>query len=476
MARKVSVRIRYDRRSSVAALLAVAVLVAAFLAYLLWGQMQVAAGMQVSQPSSSPQTARAAATGGVRQYYQTWSMFDGNEAIGACAAGYHMASVWELIDTSNLLYNTVLGRTQPDSGDGPPSGWEGWVRTGYEISNTGPAGQANCDGWSSDSSGDSGTSIYLTYDWEADQDLSTWITGTWSCNTTMPVWCVASEDVGLAAGATGMRQYYLTASDNYLGSEASTACAAGYHMASLWEIVDPSNLRYNTNLGDSRADSGMGPPSFSDGWIRTGYTSSIAPSVGQANCSTWSSSSAGDYGTVVGLPWDWTDANLQDVSVWNATPRQCSYTANVWCAADVGACGAPLYIGCGQTINGDTSAGFANNTGSYSCSVWNESGSETIYAFTLAAGDFYTVTAELSNLGSDLDVFLLSSGGCASAQCLGDSSYGDTTATMGPVLPGTYYVAVDGYAGAASSYTLSLTCTGGAGRKVDLPLVLRNFQ
>jgi hypothetical protein len=75
----------------------------------------------------------------------------------------------------------------------------------------------------------------------------------------------------------------------------------------------------------------------------------------------------------------------------------------------------------------------------------------------------------------DLDVFLLASDGCASAQCLEDSSFGNTVATAGPVAPGTYYLAVDGYNAVSDTYTLDLTCTGGAGKKVYLPLVLRNY-
>jgi hypothetical protein len=255
-------------------------------------------------------------------------------------------------------------------------------------------------------------------------------------------------------------------------------------MASLWEIVDPSNLRYNVSLGESRSDSGMGPPSGSLGWIRTGFGShngiTVTHEAGRPNCSAWSSGSSGNYGTVVELPTDWTDAEQQDVFVWDAWLRRCSETAPVWCVADtvvVGVCNYPLRIGCGQTIDGDTSIpGFASNIDSYTCSAWNESGPEAIYAFTLAAGSIYTVTAEISNMpDEDLDVFLLSSAGCASGQCLGDSAYGDTIATMGPLAPGTYYVAVDGYLGVSDSYTLELTCTTGAGEKIYLPLVLRNY-
>ena len=44
------------------------------------------------------------------------------------------------------------------------------------------------------------------------------------------------------AASSGMRQYYVTTTYHY-GADADDACASGYHMASLWEIMDPSNLK-----------------------------------------------------------------------------------------------------------------------------------------------------------------------------------------------------------------------------------------
>jgi hypothetical protein len=67
----------------------------------------------------------------------------------------------------------------------------------------------------------------------------------------------------------GPRKFYLTQT-RHVGNEVLAVCAAGYHMASLWEIFDPSNLRYDTQLGFTLEDSGFGPPSFEGGWIRTG--------------------------------------------------------------------------------------------------------------------------------------------------------------------------------------------------------------
>ncbi len=57
------------------------------------------------------------------------------------------------------------------------------------------------------------------------------------------------------------RKFYLTGSP-VDGAAASGACATGYHMASLWEIFDPSGLDYNTSLGMTLEDSAQGPPSF----------------------------------------------------------------------------------------------------------------------------------------------------------------------------------------------------------------------
>jgi hypothetical protein len=276
-----------------------------------------------------------------------------------------------------------------------------------------------------------------------------------------------------------MRQYYLTADGNYIGSQASTACATGYHMASLWEVLDPSNLRYNVSLGYDRLDAGMGPPSATFGWIRTGYEShdgsNPAHGPGRPNCSAWSSGSAGNYGTVVRLPSDWMQADQQDVLIWDAALRECSEVAPVWCVADevdtVGTCSIPQSITCGQQVSG-SNVGQASHHGFYSCSVWNESGPDVIYSLNLpAALSPYTVTATLGGLSADLDVFILSPGECGAGECATVGSYGNLVATATNVTGGTYYVAVDGFNGAVSSYTLSVECDL---EQVYLPLALKN--
>jgi hypothetical protein len=101
-----------------------------------------------------------------------------------------------------------------------------------------------------------------------------------------------------------------------------------------------------------------------------------------------------------------------------------------------------------------------------------ETGPELVYAFTLAGGSDYVVTATLSDLTADLDVFLLASGGCEDGVCLDPNAYGDFQASAANVPPGTYLVVVDGYQSGGGSFTLDLTCA--SIYRVFLPLTLRN--
>jgi hypothetical protein len=135
------------------------------------------------------------------------------------------------------------------------------------------------------------------------------------------------------------RSFYLTQSSHNAG-QALLACAQGYHMASLWEIFDTSNLRYNTELGFTRDDSGFGPPTFIPGWIRTGTGASAdAPSAvfpGTANCGAWTTADPTKFGTVVhvaGFPWN--QSNLTIVSPWQPDVKFCSDASpRVWCVQD----------------------------------------------------------------------------------------------------------------------------------------------
>src|ERR1700730_5640524 len=91
------------------------------------------------------------------------------------------------------------------------------------------------------------------------------------------------------------RAFYLT-KGRFNGGKALTACATGYHMASIWEVKETALLRYDNTLGRNDGDSiHGGPPSITAtdstglGWIRAGSN--------LRNCKQWTSSSASDFGT-----------------------------------------------------------------------------------------------------------------------------------------------------------------------------------
>ncbi len=129
------------------------------------------------------------------------------------------------------------------------------------------------------------------------------------------------------------RQFYI-APVAVAGNAPLTACAAGYHMASLWEIYDVTELQYNATLGAAQADSGNGPPTGFYGWIRTGALSTVSGGAGGANCDTWTSNSGVDSGTAVILPNGWTSASVSLISPWFATTQTCSQLLRVWCVED----------------------------------------------------------------------------------------------------------------------------------------------
>jgi hypothetical protein len=141
--------------------------------------------------SASEIEAAPATSTSMRQFYLTLTTTDGDEALTACAAGYHMASLWEIADPSNLKYNTALGRTKPDSGQGPPTNEHGWVRTGYEPDDSLTVGQGNCDAWTSDHDAKNGTMAVLWSNWTDDtEEIGVWTTGIFRCDLGLSVWCI----------------------------------------------------------------------------------------------------------------------------------------------------------------------------------------------------------------------------------------------------------------------------------------------
>jgi hypothetical protein len=112
-------------------------------------------------------------------------------------------------------------------------------------------------------------------------------------------------------------------------------------------------------------------------------------------------------------------------------------------------CSNAIPLACNTTVTGDNT-GMPNTVDMYSCVSWTESGGEVVYE--LALPEYLSLTATLSGMSADLDIFLLAD--CDEALCL---TYGNTTVS-GEFGPGTFYLVVDGYFGAESAYTLDVTC------------------
>jgi hypothetical protein len=131
------------------------------------------------------------------------------------------------------------------------------------------------------------------------------------------------------------RKYYLGHSVN--GAAPLTACNAGFHMANLTEIFDPTQLDYDTTAagGLDAEDGGNSPPTLFSGWVRTGYASSTsgATGVGQANCSAWTSNNGAEYGTRLLFSSDWIGPATA-ISPWFATLAFCNQALPVWCVQD----------------------------------------------------------------------------------------------------------------------------------------------
>jgi hypothetical protein len=152
------------------------------------------------------------------------------------------------------------------------------------------------------------------------------------------------QGTGTVCGAAGCigdpsdnrRPFYLTQS-LHQGSTVLSACQAGFHMASLWEILSVSDLRYATEVSDAaiQADSGQGPPSDLGGWIRTGWLSNSGTIPGNANCDTWTSSGESRSGTLVKLQGTWDlPFEVDWLGPWNPAQVPCSTPIPVWCVAD----------------------------------------------------------------------------------------------------------------------------------------------
>ena len=134
----------------------------------------------------------------------------------------------------------------------------------------------------------------------------------------------------------GRRRFYLSQTAHE-GNEVLAACAPGFHMASFYEIFDPSSLTYDTRFGRTAPDSGSGPPTSLDGsgWIRTGRDQpSSGGGPGIANCSMWTSAEFEQTGSVVRLEPNWAAQPDTGSHPWRVEAFPCPSTPGVWCVED----------------------------------------------------------------------------------------------------------------------------------------------
>lgn len=130
-----------------------------------------------------------------RRYYLTTGVFLGGEADNPsnCDAGFHFASIGELSQPSALIYDTVLGHTLDDSGQGPPNSQFAWIRTGGNASESTVPGDANCNNWGNSTGDYLGTrgSIGTSYLEVPVQLQSGGLRiSSWPCDFEHRVWCV----------------------------------------------------------------------------------------------------------------------------------------------------------------------------------------------------------------------------------------------------------------------------------------------
>lgn len=114
-------------------------------------------------------------------------------------------------------------------------------------------------------------------------------------------------------------------------------------------------------------------------------------------------------------------------------------------------CSGAVSVSLGTTVSGDTNTG-VNNVTTYSCSFYDESGPELVYILDLPNPTMFTIDL-VPEAGVDLDLAVLD-------QCdedLGCIIVSDAGIVTNSPVQGTFYLVVDGYAGAAGTFDLILT-------------------
>ena len=140
----------------------------------------------------------------------------------------------------------------------------------------------------------------------------------------------------IPASQNSSRKYYIT-SKEYASTQAISACGEGYYFASLWEVLDTSNLAYARDLGSAKqsSDQGAGPPTGVLGWIRTGYESEGDSGIpGRDNCNNWTTQINTFSGTAAKLRSNWTASAGNYFHGWEVTALVCNQEQGVWCVEE----------------------------------------------------------------------------------------------------------------------------------------------
>ena len=121
------------------------------------------------------------------------------------------------------------------------------------------------------------------------------------------------------------RSFYLTKT-THQGDTVLTACATGYHFASISELFYYGNLVYNIELGHSNNDSGFGAPRGIPGWMRSGQEFGGS----EIQCGIWTARVGGYQGTRGHLSID----TSSPFDPWSVLWSSCSTALPVWCVSD----------------------------------------------------------------------------------------------------------------------------------------------
>lgn len=137
-----------------------------------------------------------------KQFLVTIGYYQADSAETACGSGYHMANLFEISQPASLRYAFDDSRAfqSAGTGQGPPAGVVGWIKSGYPYPNTSSTpGYANCNHWTSSEDSERGTVARLPHNFSDPAPIgagwalvwgTSWGTITKACDDWYQVWCV----------------------------------------------------------------------------------------------------------------------------------------------------------------------------------------------------------------------------------------------------------------------------------------------